>query len=94
MVISLIAPRPVYIGSTEDDKNSDPEGEFSSALAADPVYRFVGTEGLPAKKMPGLGEPVMGRIAYHIRPGGHSVIKYDWEQYLAFIDKYFKKSSE
>jgi hypothetical protein len=90
MVVSLIAPRPVYIGSAEGDRNSDPEGEFASALAADPVYRFLGTEGLPAKKMPGLSEPVVGRLAYHIRPGGHSVMPYDWEQYLQFIDKYFK----
>lgn len=90
MVIALIAPRPVYIGSAEDDKNSDPEGEFASALAANPVYKFLGTEGLPARQMPNLSEPVVGRIAYHIRPGGHSVIRYDWEQYLGFIDKYFK----
>lgn len=90
MIIGLIAPRPVYIGSAEDDKNSDPEGEFLGALAASPVYRFLGTESLPATQMPPISKPVVGRIAYHIRPGGHSVIKYDWEQYLNFIDRYFK----
>jgi hypothetical protein len=92
MVISLIAPRPVYVGSAEGDKNSDPEGEFAGVLAAHPAYQFLGTEGLPTSRMPALSQPVIGRIGYHIRPGSHSIIAYDWEQYLNFIDTFFKKS--
>lgn len=87
MVLSLIAPRPVYIGSAEDDAYADPEGEFMGALAADAVYKFLGIEGLPVKKMPPLNHSVQGQIAYHIRTGNHDVTGYDWEQYLDFMDK-------
>lgn len=91
MVISLIAPRPVYVASAKDDTNSNPEAEFWGAKGADPVYRLLGTEGLPATTWPALNTPSVGRIAYHIRPGGHSVTDYDWTQYLNFADKYLKK---
>lgn len=91
MVLALIAPRPLYIGSAEGDKNSDPEGEFMGAAAVSPVYRFLGQAGLPARQMPPPGQPSTGRVAYHIRPGKHDVTPYDWTQYLNFIDRYFKK---
>jgi hypothetical protein len=91
MVISLIAPRPVYVASAKDDTNSNPEAEFWGAKAADPVYRLLGTDGLPATIWPALNTPSVGRIAYHVRPGGHNVTDYDWIQYLSFADKYLKK---
>lgn len=91
MVISLIAPRPVYIASAGADSNSNPAGEFAGARAASPVYRLLGTDGFPGKSMPPLNTPVVGRIAYHIRPGKHDVTDYDWAQYLNFADKYLLK---
>ncbi|HTH82838.1 MAG TPA: hypothetical protein VL490_07870 [Mucilaginibacter sp.] len=90
MLIALIAPRPIAIGSAQDDLNSDPEGEFLGGVYASPVYRLLGTDGLPATKMPVVNEPVSGQIHYHIRPGRHSVMPYDWQQYLDFMDKHLK----
>jgi len=88
-VISLVAPRPVYIASAVDDKGADPQGEFAAAKAAESVYLFLGKTGLPAQTIPPLNQSVQGQIGYHIRTGGHDVTLYDWKQYLNFADKHF-----
>lgn len=89
-VLALIAPRPLYIGSAILDENADPQSEFLAALAVTPVYQFLGSTGLPATQWPPVDQPVLGRVSYHVRSGGHSVTDFDWGQYLRFCDAYVK----
>ena len=89
-VLALVAPRPLYVASAIDDKNSDPEGEFLAARAVTRVYEFLGSTGLPATDWPSVNAPVLGRVSYHVRSGGHNVTDFDWDQYLRFCDRYVK----
>jgi hypothetical protein len=90
-VLALIAPRPVYLGTAQEDRNADPEGEFETAKAADSIYQFLGTKGFPYKTFPALNEPLYGRVGFHIRSGAHDVKNFDWKQYLNFSNLQFQK---
>jgi hypothetical protein len=89
-VLALIAPRPLYIASAILDENADPQSEFLGALEVSPVYRFLGSSGLPATAWPPVDQPVLGPVSYHVRSGVHSVTAFDWEQYLRFCDEFVK----
>jgi hypothetical protein len=91
MLLALMAPRPLYVASAEEDQWADPKGEFLSALHAGIVYKLYKKKGLGITQMPPVNKPVGQYIRYHIRTGKHDITLYDWKQYLSFADKHFIK---
>jgi hypothetical protein len=89
-LVALIAPRPVYMGTAEDDLYTFPKDVLISCIAGSPVYELLGMEGFPAKEMPEVNHPVIGPIGFHLRPGKHDVKLYDWQCYMDFADFHFK----
>jgi hypothetical protein len=91
-LLALVAPRPLYVASAQEDQWSDPKGEFLSAQVITPVYALFGKQGIAAAEMPGLNQPVGETVRYHNRSGKHDVTLYDWQQYLSFADKHFSQA--
>lgn len=92
-LIALMAPRLVYVASASEDGWADPEGEFLSCVHAGPVYELFGLKGVGTTKMPPVEQPLhTGHIGHHIRKGKHSLNEYDWDRYMDFADKHWKKS--
>ena len=92
MLISLMAPRPVYVASATEDLWADPKGEFLSALNASPVYKLFGNKGLEGESMPVADVSIGNGIGYHIRNGKHDVTEFDWQCYLNFADKIWERT--
>jgi hypothetical protein len=91
MLLALIAPRPLYVASAAEDLHADPRGEFLAAVHAGPVYELLRKHSLGTDQMPGLNEPIMKTIAYHVRAGKHDVTAYDWERFCDFADLQWKR---
>ncbi len=90
MLISLIAPRPVYVASASQDSWADPKGEFLSAKFAKDVYKLYGYKEKGLNLLPKINTPIHGRIGYHVRKGKHDITLFDWEQYINFSDLHLK----
>lgn len=89
-LVALMAPRPVYVASAEEDRWADPKGEYLSGWHASEVYRLLGKDGLPGPEFPALNVSVGDSVGYHVRPGTHAMTAADWEFYLRFADRHLR----
>ncbi len=90
MLISLIAPRPLYLSTGSLDQWSDPKGEFLAARAAEPVYKLLGKEGLDTDAFPPLDHAIMHDIGFSCHTGKHDILPEDWDRFLDFADMHLK----
>jgi hypothetical protein len=92
MLMSLVAPRALYVGSADEDLWSDPRGEFLALAASSPVFALWGDPPIAAADMPALDTPlVRGRRGYHIRTGSHNLTPYDWDRFADFADGLWRR---
>ncbi len=90
-LLAAIAPRPLCIGSAEQDEWADPQAEYAACVLADQAYRVLGLTGLGGAASPTVDVPIVaGRLWYHMRSGTHGLEEFDWTQYLAFCDAFLR----
>lgn len=92
-LLALVAPRLLYITSSENDSWADPESEYRSAKLASTVYETIyDLPGLTADGDDRLAVETdslcqEGTIAYHRRSGDHGLNRFDWMAVLDFAQK-------
>ena len=87
-LVALMAPRPILLSTGSRDGWSDPYGEFLAAVAATPVYKLLGKQGIDSDKYSNVGEMVGHELSYLMVNGGHG--SPDWDLWLKFMDTYLK----
>ena len=87
MLLALVAPRHLCVGSAVLDNGADPKSEFLNCFAQNEVYGLLGKTGLvtpdayPAPDT-GLQECT---VAYHLRSGTHYFSRTDWGYYMRYF---------
>lgn len=92
VLLSLVAPRAVYVAGASQDKGAAPEFEYKGLYYASPVYKLYGFETPQSTVMPAVGQDIhLPRMGFHLREGKHDIVLYDWERYLKYADVVFGK---
>lgn len=90
MLISLVAPRPVYVTNASEDLWADPRGTYLSLVHAQKAYAlYRGQSGL-SPEPPAINSPVISSyLGYHNREGVHDLTAYDWTNFILFANRHF-----
>jgi len=89
-LLSLCAPRPVFMNGGQGDTWTDPYGIFLTAIGATPVYQLLGKQGL----VPSAAKPLVdvayisGDIGYRYHHEGHTDAP-DWPAFFQFASHHF-----
>lgn len=95
-LISCVAPRAVYVASSQTNESGDivADDEFYGIKLAESVYRFSGENGFKETRLPVLNKMILSEdtlMGYHVRTGGHHLLPFDWNQYIKFSDNRMNK---
>lgn len=87
-LLSMVAPRNLYVCSAKEDAHADPKSEFLSCAAASEVYEAIfHMDGLVTEEDTIPEEAVVfpaGNIGYHMRNGHHFLSRYDWQRFMEY----------
>jgi hypothetical protein len=91
MLLSLIAPRALYVDCADEDLWGDPHGSYISLYDAVPVYNLLGKNSDIPESMPPLNKQVIsGMVGFQVREGYHNLLLTDWKWFMDFADKVLK----
>jgi pimeloyl-ACP methyl ester carboxylesterase len=91
MLLTLTAPRALYIACASDDLWGDPRGSYLSLYNTVPVFGLLGAKSELSQTMPPLNSQVIsGKVAYHVREGVHNMLLKDWNWFMDFADVVLK----
>jgi hypothetical protein len=88
-LLSLCAPRPVFINSGNQSTWADPYGMYLTTVATTPVYELLGKQGIimnDTRPQLDVGY-ISGDLAYRYHIGGHTDAP-DWPSFWQFALKY------
>jgi len=90
MLLALIAPRALCVASATEDDWADPEGEYLSLHAAAPAWSLL-FEGDASTTLPDKQPDWFQteKLSYHLRPGDHDLLVYDWHRYMSMARRVF-----
>ena len=86
-LIACIAPRSLYLATSDNDKTAAPYIHFPAIKGVEPVYKLFGAKDFPPAEMETSPTPYFGDIAYHCKKGVHSITKEDWKNFLDYAQK-------
>jgi hypothetical protein len=92
-LLSLCAPRPVFLNGGTQDSWTDYYGTYLSAKGATPVYQLLGKKGIIMNDKWPVEDKVYidGTIGYRYHIGGHTDAP-DWPAFFEFAAKHIKAS--
>jgi hypothetical protein len=93
-LLSLCAPRPVFLNGGYGDTWTDPYGIFLTCIGATPVYQLLGKQGLvsPDAKPQLDVAYISGDVGYRYHHEGHTDAP-DWPSFFQFAKKYIVAST-
>jgi hypothetical protein len=93
-LIALCAPRPVLLSNAVEDRWANPDGQFELLVAADPVYKLLGSKGIASTEKPAVGKLMDSPLGYFIRDGIHSMNREDWRVFLNYADRHLAPKTD
>jgi hypothetical protein len=89
-LLASVAPRLCYVCSAGGDIWADPQSEYLSCMLAGEAWERLGLKGFAGDdRYPRAGDTFHeGNIGYHMRAGKHFLSRYDWQKFIAFMNRY------